>query len=249
MNEKEGQSFKISDSLEVRLVHIDRIRERDVNARVMDSGLFDTLTENIQREGTLESLPLLHEKEFQDADYEIISGHHRLRAARRAGIEVIPALVYTKELSEDEVISKQLSHNALSGYDDPETLKRMYDAIGDFEWKVASGVSEIDLGIEGDAVSLSDVDITFDFEPVLIMFLRPDVEKFDELLDKSKSLAEQKYMANISEFRKFSKVVNAVSEYSGIRNIAGIVSIICDLAKERLNQLQEEAEATSEESE
>lgn len=235
--------FKLSDTMEVRFVPIDSVRERDVNARQMDAGKFDILMSNIKQEGMLESLPLVRLREdLADSDYEIISGHHRIRAARKVGMTEVPVIVITREMTEDEVISKQLSHNSLNGHDDEETLKRLYDSIQNFDWKVASGVTDIELGIEGVSVPLVDIDINFDFEPVLVMFIKPELDKFNELIDSCKAEAEHRYMANMTEFRKFSKVVNAVSQYKDIRNIAGIVSVICDLAKERLTQLKEEDE-------
>lgn len=239
--------FKISENMEVRLLDTDEIIERDVNARVMDNSKFDLLVGNIKREGMLESLPLVHKTDKADGKYELISGHHRTRASRRAGLKKIPVLVITKHLTEDEIISKQISHNSIDGYDDPETLKRLYDSISSFDWKVASGVTELDFDITADHIPVVDVDVDFNFEPVLIMFMKPDVDKFRELIDTAKSLAEEKYLANMTEFRKFAKVVNSVSDYSDIHNIAGIMSIICDLAKERLSQLK--AETTTEDEE
>lgn len=232
--------FKLSEFFEVRFVKLDDIRERDVNARIMDASKFDLLVNNIKNEGMLESLPLVHKLVDNDGKYEIISGHHRVRASRRAELDQIPVIVITRELTEDEVISKQISHNSLSGYDDPEVLKRMYDAINDFDWRIASGVSDLDLGIEGVSVPSVDVDVEFNFEPVLIMFMKPELDKFKKLIDDCEVDANERYMANMTEFRKFAKVVNSVSDYSEIRNIAGIMSKIYDLAKERLNQLKQE---------
>ena len=44
--------------------------------------------------------------------YEIISGHHRVRAGRAAGLEWFYVLVDgDEELSRSKIVSKQLSHN------------------------------------------------------------------------------------------------------------------------------------------
>ena len=235
----EERVFKLSESMEIRFVKLDEIRERDVNARLMDAGKFDTLVNNIKREGMIESLPLVHLIDG-DAKYEIISGHHRVRAARRAGMEEIPVIVITRNLTEDEVISKQLSHNSLEGYDDKDVLKRLYDAIEDFDMRVASGVTDLEDAISGVSIPPVDVDINFDLEPILIMFMKPEIDKFEKLLEDCKATAEKKYLANMTEYKKFVKVVNSVAEYKNLRNIAGIMSSICDLARERLNELKEE---------
>ena len=54
-----------------------------------------------------------------DKGYDIISGHHHIRAARKAGMKEMLVLVYT-HLDRASVVAKQLAHNTISGKDDPE---------------------------------------------------------------------------------------------------------------------------------
>ena len=80
------------DNLEIWRVPYTAIREQDLNARVMPPEMLERLTETIRRENRLESLPfgVLREKHI-----ELISGHHRLRAAVSAGVTEIVMLVDT----------------------------------------------------------------------------------------------------------------------------------------------------------
>ena len=58
----------------------------------------ETLTESVQNEGVLS--PLIVRPLKNTDEYEIISGHRRLHAAQKAGLEIVPALVY--EISREE---------------------------------------------------------------------------------------------------------------------------------------------------
>ena len=61
----------------------------------------------------------------------IIDGHIRWEAARSLGMESIPCIVIERELTEDEIISKQLAHNALTGQSDADLLRALYDSMQD----------------------------------------------------------------------------------------------------------------------
>ena len=60
--------------------------------KVKDDEEMNTLIESIQMQGVLSSL-IVRPIENTD-DYEVISGHRRLHAARKAGITEVPALIY-----------------------------------------------------------------------------------------------------------------------------------------------------------
>lgn len=107
-----------------------------VNARYMSQQTLERLVSNVKRDRRLESLPLVYK---DGGEYKIISGHHRVLAAQKAGLANIMVLVTNPE-SEDEVRAKQLSHNALVGLDDEFTLKKIFDSIKDLELKLYSGV-------------------------------------------------------------------------------------------------------------
>ena len=81
----QSQELVIGDDLVIRIVKISELREQDVNAQQMSSRDFDRLTENIRIRGQVESLPYCHQPNGEGT-IEIISGHHRVRAARKAGV-------------------------------------------------------------------------------------------------------------------------------------------------------------------
>ena len=60
--------------------------------KVLDNEDMEALTESIRIQGVL--TPLIVRK-MEDDRYEVISGHRRLYACKKAGIETVPALIYS----------------------------------------------------------------------------------------------------------------------------------------------------------
>ena len=100
---------ELENGLSLWKVGIDMLREMDKNARVMESEKFELLKEIIEEDKRLESLPLVTLKKDGRGEFLIISGHHRTRAARMAGLQQIHVLVDENELTLDQIKSKQLS--------------------------------------------------------------------------------------------------------------------------------------------
>ena len=88
--------YDMGTGLIIAKVQIDKLREQDINARIMKKEMQDQLTANIKNRGQLESLPLLAEK---DGVLEIVSGHHRIKSARAAGMKEIIAIIDVSGLS------------------------------------------------------------------------------------------------------------------------------------------------------
>ena len=59
--------------------------------KVQDDEDMEQLTQSIQAQGVLTPLVI---RPLDNGEYEVISGHRRLHACRKAGIETVPALVY-----------------------------------------------------------------------------------------------------------------------------------------------------------
>ena len=59
--------------------------------KVQDDEDMEQLTQSIQSQGVLTPLVV---RPLDNSEYEVISGHRRLHACRKAGIETVPALVY-----------------------------------------------------------------------------------------------------------------------------------------------------------
>ena len=90
------------------------LREQDLNARVMPPEQFETLVTNIRRRGIPESVPYCV---LRGSQIRIVSGHHRVRAAKEAGIKEAVILLDTRDLPRSLEVAKQLAHNSITGRD------------------------------------------------------------------------------------------------------------------------------------
>ena len=122
--------LELGNGLELWKVHPSSLREQDVNARSMPKAMFERLAQTIARDKRLESLPLCAKTE---RGLEIISGHHRVRAATAAGISEMFVLVDATGLTRSQIAAKQLAHNAIEGQDNEQLLAEIYRQIEDAE--------------------------------------------------------------------------------------------------------------------
>lgn len=67
--------------------------------KVLDNDEMNTLIDSIQQKGVISPIVVRPLEDTTD-EYEIISGHRRLRASVKAGLETVPALIYA--VSRDE---------------------------------------------------------------------------------------------------------------------------------------------------
>ena len=64
---------------------------------VKDDNDMEQLTESIRQQGVLNPIMV---RPLDTGEYEVISGHRRLHACKKAGIEMIPAFIYSMDRSE-----------------------------------------------------------------------------------------------------------------------------------------------------
>ena len=79
---------------------------KDHPFKVVDDEKMDELVESIRTNGVL--TPVLI-RPRSEGGYEMVSGHRRLHAAERAGLEKIPSII--KEMSDDEAVIAMVDSN------------------------------------------------------------------------------------------------------------------------------------------
>jgi hypothetical protein len=211
---------------------------QDVNARYMDAQTFDRLVSNIRRDGRLESVPLVGRRP-NDARFDIISGHHRVAAAKKAGLKTILVMVIAVK-NRSELRAKQLSHNAITGKDDDALLKKLYESIEDLEMKMYSGLQD---QLDGMAfVSLSFRAGTY--KEFVLAFVPEDIETFDAA---AKVIADESTIGSGSlvrltpakAFEAFAEALRKLKKAENIKANGAALSRMVELATERLAQLME----------
>jgi ParB family chromosome partitioning protein len=107
--------------------------------RVFDDESMAELTASIQEVGVLQ--PLLLRK--GDGGYEIVAGERRWRAARRAGLTEVPAIVRQTEDrgSLEQAIIENLHRDDLNPIDEAAAFHRLMDEFGLTQHQVAVRVS------------------------------------------------------------------------------------------------------------
>lgn len=224
-------------------VEVALVRDQDINARTMPKKMLDQLIENIKGAGTLESVPLLVKT---DGLYSIISGHHRIRAARAAGISHVLCLTY-ENLTHSRVRSKQLAHNTIEGKDDPEVLKRIWDQITEVQAQFEAFVDRRVFSAIPEPVSFRPVDIDLESraKAMLLVFMGVQKQDYDAAVEAimPKAKVDAAYLAHRSDYDAWASALRRTRDELEISNVPTAVAEMARLAMQRLDQLNAEREA------
>lgn len=212
----------------------------ELNARYMRHETFQQLVENIKRDGNLTQLPFCILED--DGKWKVLSGNHRVQAAIEAGLEVIEFIGTEDKLSKDRQTAIQLSHNAISGEDDPTVLKALYEGIEDIDFKMYSGLDDktLELLEQVQPESLSEVNL--EFQTMNMVFLPSELEKARTLIDeisKETGRADQVWLASMKSYDDFLDSMEAVSASYQVKNVALTLLIMLDVVKRNMSTLSE----------
>ncbi len=104
--------------------------------RVFDEEQLQNLTDSVRRTGILQ--PIITVKQGKDS-YQLVAGERRLRAAEKAGLTHIPAIV--RELTDEEQLEVALLENIqrenLSPIEEAEAYKRLRDEFNHTQEELA----------------------------------------------------------------------------------------------------------------
>lgn len=225
-----------ASSLRIALVPIDQCELLEKNARFMRAEQYKQLVENIRRDGCLTSVPFA----VRSGDrYRILSGNHRVQAARDAGLAEIMVLYSDQDLSRQKQLAIQLSHNAIAGQDDLAILRELYDEINDVALKEYSGIDDVVLGRmqppELDPLSESHLE----YRVVSIAFLPAEVERAQKLFDKviQQCLGDSTWVNRLSEWDRLLDTLSVARAKAGIKNTATALGLLLDIAERHLDEL------------
>ena len=212
----------LGSGLIIAKVKIANIKEQDINARIMKPEMFKQLVDNIKKRGQLESLPLCVMAEDK---IEIISGHHRIRAAREAGMEDIVVILDISGLSRSQIAAKQIAHNAISGFDDQSTLKEIVKLIEDVDDMLESYIGK-DILEEpmAELEKLLSPKVEFEWRNITFTFLPhqfADLEKLISVLESSSP--DLVGVAPIEEHKPFMEAINKYQKFANVKNTGAAI--------------------------
>lgn len=231
-----GDRMEIGDGISVVVVQASHLREQDINAQQMDPTTFARLVENIRQRGALESLPYCHQPNGE-GPISIISGHHRAKAARAAGLTEFPVLLDVSEMPRSLIRAKQIAHNQLSGTPDEEILRRMIEEIESTEDLLMTGL-DVDLlpALEGASPTLNLPHLEFDWREVSLMFLPEQLDRLAELVGRLGSNPAMVGVAAREQFAPFSQAVVDYSKQVNVKNLAMAIDMLTTIALEQLEK-------------
>ena len=226
----------MGSGLVIAKVQIDKVKEQDINARVMKNEMQDQLTANISKRGQMESLPFLV---LKDGKLEIVSGHHRIKSARAAGLKEIVVIVDVSGLTRSQIAAKQLAHNAISGFDDDSTLREIVKMITDVDDMIESFVGKdiMEEPLEQYEKMLSPA-IQFDFKNVTFSFLPHQVQDMDTLIKSLETTASEIIgVAPYEQCKSFVETLSKYQKFTDIRNVGAAIHSMVQNANERMNEV------------
>lgn len=240
--ERNERVAELDCGLEVWKLVISTLKEQDINAQVMDDRKMKILTSNIKNRGTLESLPYIHKK---GDTFSIVSGHHRVRAANAAGLKTIYGLVDTIDLTESQIVSKQISHNELVGQADSEILGELVKKMKEVDDIIASGLPEKFLNQIAQQSPVMDLpQLDFDWRTLQLVFLPEQLREFKSLVRMVDSKAEFVGVANVSQFNEFSKAMVQFGKTRNIKSIGATIQLLTEIALREVEQWQDQQNST-----
>tara|TARA_R110000824_G_scaffold295738_3_gene484035 strand:- start:409 stop:1137 length:729 start_codon:yes stop_codon:yes gene_type:complete len=228
-----NEKLAANNMLQIKLVNPKKCIEQKVNARYFTAEKMHTLTNNVKQSGHLESVPLIYEED--DKDY-IISGHHRVQAAREAGLENILVMVAKPE-DKDDIVSKQLAHNELVGIDDETILSELFTSIEDVSKRIATGIND-------DICKIDYTSLNFrigEFKEFTVLFMPEDEGYTDEVMSqvaerlsiKSKSAIR---LTNIKYWERFATVIRTIKKCENIKSNGTAFIRMVELAEQMMDK-------------
>ncbi len=228
---------ELRDGMCIARVGVNDMMEQDVNARMMDEAKFNRLVENIRKRGALEQLPYCA---LTDRGVEIVSGHHRVRAARMAGLKEVEVLLDRSKLTRSAIAAKQLAHNAIEGVDDEDMVRKIASIITDVDDMLESAIDPSFFEkVEREAAAIPQVKVSFDWKTVQFTFLPGQIEDLKELCDRTQG-ADFEGVAAIEQFEPFVEALQRTEKFADIRSVGTAVHFMTKRALSDFGELEGE---------
>jgi ParB-like chromosome segregation protein Spo0J len=198
----------------------------------MPPEMLERLADTIRKEQRLESLPLtVKRKNF----FEVMSGHHRTRAVRMAGLTELYVLADTRNLTRSQVVAKQIAHNRIAGSDDRETLATLFKEISRIDDILESYVTAADFGdiASADSISIPPIAAILPWYLVHFAFLPAAIEKFELLEAQIKKIPKDTDLVGVASadiYPRFAEAVGTITKIENVRAIGAVLTRMIDIA-------------------
>lgn len=218
------QIADMGSGLIIAKVPAECLREQDINARIMKNEMQRQLTDNIRKRGQLESLPLCALTEG-GTKIEVISGHHRFRSGKDAGIKEFFVVLDVSGLNRSKITAKQIAHNAISGFDDQSTLKELAKMIQDVDDMIESYAGkDILQEPEAELEKYLSPAVEFDWKNVTLTFLPHQIADMTKLIDALESTKPDFLgVADIEQHKPLLETLTKYQQFSNVKNTGAAI--------------------------
>ncbi len=231
--------MEIEDRWKYDKVDINLIDEAEMNANEMTGEDFATLCDNIGKSG-LSSVPCCYKK--ANGRYVMISGHHRLRACKKNHFSKMGILwCHEDELSKDEIIAIQLSHNSLHGQDNMSILKKLFEQIQNIDFKKFAHINIDEVSpVSTEGISIFALKENF----VFTIILYPNsFENLDELYGDIREQAKKSDALVLAHQEDnemaLLKLQQEIGNQYNIKSPSITFAKLLELANERLTEIRD----------
>jgi len=174
-------------------VDIRSIEESPINAQVLTDKDFNRLVKSIKKDKVLTSTVLLMKQNGKDK-LMCISGHHRIKASKKAGLKKVPAIVID-EIDESSRIRLQLTHNDIHGNPDEGIVSILVSKLNEIDLELVEAISVNETGIE----TYKEQNIE-DFQYVSICLKPASHEELLQLIGSHSVEAESKMIIEAEDY-------------------------------------------------
>jgi hypothetical protein len=190
--------------IEYKEIAIRSIQEAEINPQIMGEDDFKRLVANIKKDGVLTSSPLI--MQLSDSKYICISGHHRIKAAIKAGLKKIVCAIIQK-VDDSTRLRLQLTHNDISGTPDPEIVRQLQAKITEEDLKLC------DILIEQSKQEDETLNVEIpQYRYVNICLLPESKEVFTDLIQFLQGDESDKYLIEKQDYEKLKDLLTIAFE-------------------------------------
>lgn len=222
--------------IELWVANIDEIDFLENNPRYMKRDMFRRLVENIRHDKALQSVPFC----IKNGDrFKVVSGNHRIKAAKEAGVEQIIVMIPDREITKDREKAIALSHNAIDGEDDPLLLKKMYEEIEELDEKLYAGIDMDKIKQILGKVELDNFSgIRIDYVPVNLLFLPEEIGLIESVLEDVEQMfwRDETFVLKMKDYEKFLKIISQTAKRLKLKNNSAILMWLVEYAWEKLSE-------------
>ncbi|MGC4947724.1 ParB N-terminal domain-containing protein [Streptomyces sp. DT224] len=211
----------------------------EVNARFFRKEEYDRLVENVRRDGCLTSTPLIYSGgEYDEGRELVLSGNHRTMASVDAGLDEIDCMLIEEQLTRQQLVAIQLSHNAIAGEDDPATLKQLYEELDDVDWRAYSGLDDDQLKLLAEVSPEGLSEANLDFATVSLIFLPAELEAARTAFEEARLGQNESWLAARADYEQTLDTLASTHAAHKVGNVATALHAILTITETHIGDLR-----------